>query len=1054
MLTRARSQSPQGAAASAAVSHFVSSPARHPFSHNVSPAPEEPSLQGGGTPRSPQEARFPSQPFLPSPSHPIPPRLITALSSLLLLFLVPAASHAADLKPDPSSTIPADATRPLIIQLTAPEAAKLKESTTPKASLPEGWELTTATAVPLVTHPIMGCLDDQGRLFLGDAVGLNWNKAQLEASPPNRVLMLEDTDQDGFFEKSTVFADKMTFPQGAVWLKGSLYVASPPGIWKLTDTDQDGVADQREMIVGGFDYTGNAADVHGPFLHPNGRLYWCHGRKGHKVLQKDGSPVHEGLASGIWSCQPDGSDIQWHSLGCADNPTEIDFTPDGEIIGTCTLYHSQPRGDTLMHWLHGGVYERPDMMKAIQGLPRTLEHMPVLHNFGHVAVSGCTFARRGPDYPHGRNGDDPGILDLYVTHFNTQRVVRMSLTPSGASYRATEHEFLSLPDAPDVHFTDVMEDARGDLLVVNTGGWFRIGCPSSLMAKPDVKGAVYRVRRANAGGPLASREKRTRPWKASWELQSDADALAQLSSRSDRALVQVCDWAAATQTKNPEVRGRVLQLLKIAKRDPVLDHAAMHAVQRLYENGGFFFSEPADDDFSSRHLLILAQRGVARLTEEALVSSAKNLDAGRFPQLTSAIRRVACDTPNGGGLLLPAMTEWLAEKPLSPAKLEVVAEVISAHLAAPSMQTLLVTLLTHEDLSARREAWRMLSTQTAGITHEAWLEPLARGLGSASPSDVPLLIDAVAKLKTSRFDTTLLALVNDDKRSQTIRLKALAAVSRGGRPLDAGGFRLLTQLLSDATSVTARLEAARILASVSLTTGQLRELAAVIPTLGPLEIQEMLKLVRKTKDEALIKELAAAFAKSPVIGSIEESAFKTAFASTLPAAYDIVAPAIRAAAAATEAKKRRLESLAALVASKGRAGEGKALFAAGKGTCLACHKIGETGRALGPDLSKIGAIRIERDLLESILFPSNTLARDYEAHAIETSDGQQLMGLIRSHTAEGLLLVDLAGQEKSVPHASIVANTTLTTSLMPMGLDATMSEQELCDLVAWLRSLK
>ena len=73
------------------------------------------------------------------------------------------------------------------------------------------------------------------------------------------------------------FADKMTFPQVAAWLNGSLYVMSPPGLWKLTDTTGSGVADKREMLMSGFDYSGNAADVHGPFAHPNGRLYWCHG---------------------------------------------------------------------------------------------------------------------------------------------------------------------------------------------------------------------------------------------------------------------------------------------------------------------------------------------------------------------------------------------------------------------------------------------------------------------------------------------------------------------------------------------------------------------------------------------------------------------------------------------------------------------------------------------------------------------------------------------------------------------------------------------------------
>ncbi len=334
---------------------------------------------------------------------------------------------------------------------------------------------------------MMACLDDRGRLFVCDAVGANWNKKQLEENPPNRVLMLEDTDGDGIYDKSTVFADHMTFPQGACWLNGSLYVCSPPGLWKLTDTKGTGVADHREQIVTGFDYTGNAADVHGPWLHPNGRLYWCHGRKGHRVVGKDGKVVHEGLASGIWSCKPDGSDVQWHSLGCGDNPVKVDFTPEGEIIGVQNLYYSAPRGDAIVHWLYGGVYERADQMKAIAGLPRTLEHMPVMYNFGHVAVGGCCF------WP-GYSASMSPSLQLMVAHFNTQRVVRMELAPDGVTYKATENEFLKLHD-PDVHLTDVIVDHRdGSLLVMNTGGWFRIGCPASLMAKPDIMGAIYRVK--------------------------------------------------------------------------------------------------------------------------------------------------------------------------------------------------------------------------------------------------------------------------------------------------------------------------------------------------------------------------------------------------------------------------------------------------------------------------------------------------------------------------------------------------------------------------------
>src|SRR5687768_1162202 len=95
--------------------------------------------------------------------------------------------------------------------------------------LPEGFVAEIAAAPPLVRHPIMATVGEPGKLFVGDAAGLNLKKAELEAQLPNRIVLLHDTNGDGTYDKSTVFADKMTFPQGGVWLDGSLYAASPPG---------------------------------------------------------------------------------------------------------------------------------------------------------------------------------------------------------------------------------------------------------------------------------------------------------------------------------------------------------------------------------------------------------------------------------------------------------------------------------------------------------------------------------------------------------------------------------------------------------------------------------------------------------------------------------------------------------------------------------------------------------------------------------------------------------------------------------------------------------
>ncbi len=221
--------------------------------------------------------------------------------------------------------------------------------------VPDGYVVELAAGPPLVAHPTMACFDDRGRLFVSENAGVNLSAAELEEQLPNSVRLLEDTDRDGRFDKSTVYADRMTFPMGGAWHDGALYVASPPNIWRLEDTDNDGVADRREILVSQFGYTGNAASVHGCFNGPDGRIYWCDGRHGHEFRDKEGNVTSKLAGSYIFSCLPDGSDIRIHSGGGPDNPVEVDFTDEGEMLGTVNIMYSRPRIDCLVHWQHGGV---------------------------------------------------------------------------------------------------------------------------------------------------------------------------------------------------------------------------------------------------------------------------------------------------------------------------------------------------------------------------------------------------------------------------------------------------------------------------------------------------------------------------------------------------------------------------------------------------------------------------------------------------------------------------------------------------------------------------
>jgi putative membrane-bound dehydrogenase-like protein len=358
-----------------------------------------------------------------------------------------------------------------------------------KIDVPEGFTVELAAGPPLVRHPMMACFDDQGRLFVAEAAGLNLDARDLELVRPNSIHLLTSSQRDGKFDRAVTFADRLTFPMGVAWHGGALYVASPPYIWRLRDTKGAGLADERTPLVGRFNDSGIADSLHGTVFGPDGRLYWVHGigGGGHEVRDGGGRLVVKSRAPGIFSSWPDGSDIRKHCAGGMNNPVELDFTDAGQAVGTVNLLWGNPRNDALVQWMWGGAYTNNEHL--IQNVKRTGDLLGPTYSFGHAAVSGlCRLRSRAL-------GD--GYADSFVVaEFNTQRVRRVRLTPSGSTYAGTGNDFARSANR-DVHFTDVLEDADGSILVVDTGGWFRNGCPESQIAKPDIPGAIYRIRRKN-----------------------------------------------------------------------------------------------------------------------------------------------------------------------------------------------------------------------------------------------------------------------------------------------------------------------------------------------------------------------------------------------------------------------------------------------------------------------------------------------------------------------------------------------------------------------------
>ena len=129
-------------------------------------------------------------------------------------------------------------------------------------------------------------------------------------------------------------------------------------------------------------------------------------------------------------------------------------------------------------------------------------------------------------------------------------------------------------------------------------------------------------------------------------------------------------------------------------------------------------------------------------------------------------------------------------------------------------------------------------------------------------------------------------------------------------------------------------------------------------------------------------------------------------------------------------------------------------FSNGRVACATCHRIGNEGGQIGPDLTRIGAIRAGRDIVESIVFPSSTIAQGYESYIVTTKDGRSVTGVITRRAGDVLVLRDSSGAELRLQKAQVEAMSRSTISLMPEGLDKAMTRDEFRDLLAFLQSLK
>lgn len=962
--------------------------------------------------------------------------------------------------------------------------------------LPAGFVIEKIAGTPLVKHPLHITLDDKGRAYVTEMAGINRNGKQLEKEVPNGIKRLDDKDDDGIFDEATQFADKMTFPGGVQWHQGVVYATSFPSLWKLVDKNDDGIADDRTVMLGSFGSVGNGADLHGPQLGPDGWLYFCDGRNGHDITLGDGTRI-KGTASGLYRCKPDGTMFERLFAGGMDNPVEVAFSAAGEPFVITNLIMSNPRHDGVLLGIDGAIY--PYDLKAVRQLAWTGQYLPIMGDMGWVAVSSIvqqTSQAWGDKY-QGK---------YLVAEFNTHGITALSFNRQGASFVMKSEPFLKCKH-PDFHPTQLILAPDGSILLVDTGGWFRNGCPTSGIEKPTIQGGIYRIRQSSQPRSryvakqtktptfdelkqqLAS-EKAPERLAAIWGLgrslckkvepavqeairlglgDTDVDckitalrfagqyrdtaAYEAVLALLDDAQLGVRREAASTlaRLQNIEAVPALVQALNQAE-DPFLEHALIHALIKLKHAPSTLTGLQHPSSRVQRGALIALDQMPGDALQWDHVAQLLQASDARLQQTTM---EVMAKHPLWVNDLADYVDRELSRKQLDLPRLEGLKNLLTALAAQPRMQQLIADRLAcpEERGTIRYLILEVMNSADLKQWPAIWTGPLQQFLSNKN-MDNELLLQGILVAGTSQkrdYDALLRTVAESADRPLAVRLTAASVALRDGKPVTDQLFeKLRSPLRSNSSDPTLRLGAARAISVASLSPKQLHQLQDDLRQSGPLELP-MLLAPWERSSEVDRQLLIPVLMKSPGLPAVPLDRLKKLFekvpaSSELQQLYQQGRPDLAA-------QKARLEQLKPILTG-GDAKKGRELFFGTKAVCSTCHRVGNDGGLIGPNLSTIGAIRTRADLLESILYPNASLARGYETMVVVNKSGTTLTGVLTRESADALVLTNSQRQEQKVLRSEIEEMSASTVSTMPAGLDQTLSSEELQHLLAYLETLK
>ena len=952
-----------------------------------------------------------------------------------------------------------------------------------------GYRVDLVAQEPLTMDPVAMDWGPDGKMWVAEMADYP-RGIDDKGTPGGRIRYLEDTDGDGLYDKSTLFLDGVPFPNGVLsWKKGVL-ISAAPDVFYAEDTDGDGKADLKKVLFSGFAEGNQQHRANGFSGGLDNWLYLANGDSGGTV----GSTLEPSFAV----------DIRGRDIRLRPNTGKIEAvagqTQFGRNRDDWGNWFGNNNSRPMWHYVLEDHYLRrnpnlvaPNLQKDVSVAPgaapvfptsRTLTRFNDFHTANRFTSACSSMVYR--DDLIGRGSE--GASQVFISEPVHNLVHREIMRPDGLSFTSRrmpgeeQSEFLSSTDnwfrptqiktGPDgaLYVADMYR------LVIEHPQWIPIEWQKKLdLRAGHDKGRIWRIapvdskRRAVprldmlATAPLVAALQNSNGWQrdlAQQLLIERADPAAipllskmisQGSSATDHSglltaalgrLHALCtlDGLMELPAVSRQARDTLQQVLPVALTDP---HPGVrrHAV-RICDG----FPEPIDSIWQKLAALADDPDPQVRL------QLAYTLGEIKHPQAGSELGRLAVNGATAN------------EQPLDP---HFMAAILSS-LNADNLEPVLSVVMKQG--AGQTDLMQQLLAQATAFNHEAALVAL---LNRATE---PGKQGAYQRWQYSAVDQFLMSL----ERRYTALDKWLKDLSEQGKPVAARLQSLLAaaRLLAanDAATLEDRIAAVRVLGRNANSQDDVALLAELITPRQPPELRSAaLATLARSNSREIAKTLLInyrSFTPSMRTQTCEILLSRDAWREDLLAALESnqLSPtdldattrqrlldhkskgvAERAAKVlAVDLNSNRAKIVADYLPAVRDGGDvqlGSQLF---KKMCSQCHKLGDVGHAVGPDLASL-TDKTPDAIITAVLDPNRAVETKFLTFTAVTRAGVAHAGLIAAETAGSVTLRGAEGKEVTLLRSEIEELQSSTKSLMPEGLERDLKPADAAALIAYIR---